>query len=80
MRSRFFARNSAGVDVGAPNDPSHESDENENVPGIVDLFPTEFTDEHIVLRESLIRHFAVRYQRGEVRWLQYPDRKKFAMY
>jgi hypothetical protein len=76
MRSRHFGKNPEG---GAA-DPSHESDENENVPGIIDTSPTEFTDGHIVLRESLIRHFQVRYERGEVHWLKYPGRKRTSMH
>jgi hypothetical protein len=36
--------------------------------------------EHIVLRELLIRNFSLRYQKGQVRWLEYPDRKKMKMH
>jgi hypothetical protein len=76
MRARLFGKTAEGRAA----DPSHESDENENVPGIIDTSPTEFTDEHIQLRESLVRQFQVRYERGEVHWLAYPGRKKTRMH
>jgi hypothetical protein len=53
-------------------DPGHEL---ETEAGVADLTPTEVTDEHISLREGLIKQFEIRYQRNEVKWLKHPVKK-----
>jgi hypothetical protein len=76
MQARFFQRNSTGdlVDAavdGPGIDPSHEV---EDEPGVHDNSVTELQDEHIDLRERLVKQFEIRYKRNEVKWLNFPRR------
>jgi hypothetical protein len=50
----------------------HEIEENE--PGVADQVYVETCDEHILLRESLIQQFWIRWERKQVEWLQYPGK------
>jgi hypothetical protein len=76
MHHRYFGRNAGraededGVPVG------HESDLEENEPGTTDRTKTIFTDEHLVLREGLIKQFEIRYKKNLVHWLHYPKKSK----
>jgi hypothetical protein len=74
MRARFFPRNAGGdiVDGAEPGlDPSHEVEDEAGVP---DHTATELHDEHIDLRERLVKQFEIRYKRNEVKWLKFPER------
>ncbi len=75
MHARYFGSNARNAEDenGAP--VGHESD-NENEPGAIDRAPTEFTDEHVQLREGLIKQFQIRYQQNRVHWLHYPKKRK----
>jgi hypothetical protein len=76
MHHRYFGRNAGraededGVPVG------HESDLEENEPGTTDRTKTIFTDEHLVLREGLIKQFEIRYKKNLLHWLHYPKKSK----
>ena len=37
---------------------------------VADQVPVEICDEHIILRENLIKQFSIRWQRKQVEWLQ----------
>ncbi len=67
MRARYFG--AASTESGASTFPGHEF---ENELGIADQVQPEVTDEHISLREELVQQFSIRYQRGEVEWLEFP--------
>ena len=43
---------------------------NENELLVADQVPVEICDEHIILRENLIKQFSIRWQRKQVEWLQ----------
>jgi hypothetical protein len=73
LRQRYVGRANDAEIV----DPVHEvENEHENAAGVLDTTHTETTDGHIALREKLIKQFEVRYQRNEVHWLHYPQKKK----
>ncbi len=43
---------------------------------VPDLTPTEVEMGHVPLREALVRNFEILWQKKQVQWLKYPDRKK----
>jgi hypothetical protein len=67
MRARYCAV--ASTESGASIFPGHEI---ENELGIADQVQPETTDEHIFLREGLVKQFSIRYRRNEVEWLKFP--------
>ena len=62
--------------MAGADDDDVEGHEDENEPGVIDTTPTEFSSDHLELREGLIKQFGVRYLRNEVHWLHYPQKRK----
>jgi hypothetical protein len=70
MRARFFSAVSTD-ESGAPI-PGHELEPTETELGIADQVQPECSDEHITLREGLVKQFSIRFKRNEVEWLRFP--------
>ena len=62
MQSRYIGRRKVG-NGDLPDIPCHEDDEPDGggEVGVIDRTPTEFSSEHLQLRESLVKQFEIRY-------------------
>ncbi len=76
MQSRYFGRNKVG-NGNLPDVQGHEDEPDEGGEvGVIDRTPTEFSSEHLQLRESLVKQFEIRYCKNLVHWLHYPTKKR----
>ncbi len=88
MQARYFSRN-AGAEVANPVDggPAVEDGAeardpdlgHEDEAGVFDGVAAEVTPEHNLLVLKLVKQFQIRYDKGEVKWLKFPDRKMWKM-
>jgi hypothetical protein len=86
MQARYFSRTAAAdpVDggpavecVAEPRDPDLGQEDDA---GIFDGVAPEITPEHNLLSLKLVKQFQIRYDRNEVKWLKFPDRKMWMKY
>jgi hypothetical protein len=89
MQARYFSRNDPlryvdPVDGGHPVDDGAEPRDpdfgQEDDAGAFDGVMPEIAPEHDVLSAKLVKQFQVRYNRNEVKWLKFPDRKLWMKY
>jgi hypothetical protein len=77
MQSRYFGRRSKAGNGNFPDVQGHEDEYDEGGEvGVIDRTPTEFSSEHLQLRESLVKQFQIRYCKDLVHWLHYPIKKR----
>jgi hypothetical protein len=76
FQKRFMEKN-ASISTGVK---GVEAQEVELAGGVVvqDLTPTEIDNDHVALREGLVRNFEVLWNKRQVQWLKYPKRQKVA--
>jgi hypothetical protein len=81
MQSRYFGRRSKDGSGDLPNLNPHAQEQEDDFEeggevGVIDRTPTETSSEHFELRESLVKQFAIRYDKSLVHWLHYPIKKR----
>jgi hypothetical protein len=87
MQARYFQQNSAAaadpVDGGPAVEDGAEARDpdlgHEDEAGVFDGVAAEVTPEHNLLILKLVKQFQIRYDRGEVKWLKFPNRKLWKM-